>query len=198
MQCIVDAEEQRSMKHIWFVFAITLTCFLIHPQGDVFAAEKEAGATASFSANTNVSYTLDPRVKKLNSYLTAKHVPLADSAEHFIAEADRLHMDWKLVVAISGVESYFGTHIPFNSYNAWGWAVFTGNTDGRHFESWNDGITTVSEGLKQNYIDHGRTTVEQIGRIYAADPGWSWKVNHFIDEIENFKPTKPDQLAVML
>ena len=53
-------------------------------------------------------------------------------------------LDYRLVPAISGVESTFGKHIPDNSYNAYGWA--NGNY------SLNPGkilLVVVSETLKK-------------------------------------------------
>lgn len=163
----------------------------------VFASEKEAGATASLSG-TFGQIVVDRRVTHLKNYLEAVDSPMASSAEQFINEADHFNLDWKLVAAISGVESYFGRHIPQNSYNAWGWAIFTGKSDGRHFDGWNDGITQVSEGLKNNYVNRGRNTVWTMGPVYAADPSWAWKVNHFMEEIDAYAPTTSDQLQVLL
>ncbi len=152
-------------------------------------------------ASAHPNYPLenkDDRVTKLKAYLETHNSPLADSAGHFVAEADRLNMDWKLVAAIAGVESTFGKHIPANSYNGWGWAIFTGQKDGKHFADWNDGITTVSEGLRFNYMDKGLTTLDQIGRRYAASPTWSTKVRFFLQKIEDFDPTGIDHLAVTI
>ncbi len=168
------------------------------PEG-IFAQEKEAGATASLSAaQIKQSLAMDERVEKLRSYLETKNSPLTEFADEFVAEADRLGLDWRLVPAIAGIESYFGRLIPANSYNAWGWAIFTGQRDGRHFEGWEDGIATVSEGLKYKYVDRGLDTVEKIGPVYAADPHWSYKVNHFIEDIDSFKPQKTEHLAFEL
>ncbi len=187
------------MKHIWnTIIAILFVVALFTPKG-VMAAEKEAGATASLSATTFGEVdSLNDRIVHLEGYFASKNSPLTGTAKTFISEADRLGLDWKLVAAIAGTESYFGRHIPANSYNAWGWAIFTGMSDGKHFDGWEDGIETVSEGLKQNYVDRGLTTVEKIGTRYAADPNWSYKVNHFMDEIETFRPAKPDQLVMSI
>lgn len=140
----------------------------------------------------------DGRVTKLKAYLTQHNSPMADDAGHFIAEADRLGLDWKLVAAIAGVESTFGKHIPRNSYNGWGWGVFTGQNDGIHFDSWKDGITTVSEGLKYRYVDRGADTIEKMGSIYAASPTWSIKVRYFLTKIENFDPIGVEHLEVTI
>ncbi len=154
---------------------------------------------ADASAHPNLPEQIeDERVTHLKFYLENHDSPLSDSAGHFVAEADRLGLDWKLVAAIAGVESTFGKHIPANSYNGWGWGVFTGTSDGKHFKDWNDGITQVSEGLRYRYVDRGAVSVEQMGRIYAASPVWSTNVRFFLRKIEEFSPNKVDHLAVTI
>ncbi len=162
-------------------------------------AQPVMAVTAEASAQPSLGISgPDARVTKLRAYLETHNSPLADVADHFVAEADRLGLDWKLVAAISGVESTFGKHIPNNSYNGWGWAIYTGQSDGRHFTDWKNGITVVSEGLKYNYMDKGAITIEQIGRIYAASPLWSSKVRFFLAKIEGFAPTRAEHLAVTI
>ncbi len=161
----------------------------------VKATEKEAESAAVLVAHTP---TADPRVEKLQNYLASRNSPLAGETTNFIHEADHWGIDWKLVAAIAGVESTFGKHIPTSSYNAWGWGVYTGATDGIHFENWHDGISKVSAGLKSNYIDRGAVTVEQIGRIYAASPNWSWKVRFFLEQIDAYQPTNTRQIDITI
>ncbi len=161
----------------------------------VFASEQEANAAATLAMHVPKT---DERVTQLRDFLVFHDSPMAGEAGHFVAEADRLGMDWKLVAAIAGVESTFGKHIPGNSYNAWGWGVFTGTNSGVYFKDWKDGITQVSEGLRYHYIDKGATTIEAMGRIYAASPVWSWKVRFFLDKIEQFVPADPSLLSVTI
>jgi len=165
----------------------------------VYASDeiKETYETADLIQEIRVE-KIDTRADQLKSYLTAEHSPMADAASFFVKEADRLGLDWKLVAAIAGNESYFGTHIPDSSYNAWGWAVYTGMSYGAAFSNWEEGITTVSEGLKDNYINRGLKTVADIGQKYAADPEWSWKVNHFMEEIEAFNIYERDERLLAL
>ncbi len=180
-------------KQILICFAVAL--FAI-PAGKAFAdGVPVAGASAS---PTLAIEKEDERISRLTLYLETHDSPLAPMAAHFIAEADRLGLDWKLVAAIAGVESTFGKHIPRNSYNGWGWGIFTGQNDGIHFKDWKDGITTVSEGLKKNYVDRGAVSVEQMGRIYAASPTWSMKVRFFMEKIEAFAPVGVSHLAVTI
>lgn len=179
------AEEGRNMNNKILTIGIALfIATVIHT--DVFAEDmKESRSTATIAKEEQL---VDRRAEKLEQYLKSKNSPMASSARHMISEADRLGLDWKLVAAISGNESYFGQLIPYNSFNAWGWAVYTGQSYGANFDNWEHGVTTVSEGLKENYINDGLTTVEQIGRRYAADRAWSVKVQHFMDEIDAFDP----------
>ena len=174
------------------IFSLLLW-MLRHPQPVLAAVEADATATLAVHA-----VAADTRVEKLKAYLVSLNSPLASEAPHFVAEADRLNLDWKLVAAIAGVESTFGKHIPTGSYNAWGWAVFTGRQYGAAFRDWTDGITEVSEGLRHNYVDRGAATIEQIGRIYAASPAWSWKVRFFLASIEAFAPNRPSQLDITI
>lgn len=169
--------------------------FVANPMSLVFAQEVEAGEAAKLSFGDLVR---DERVDKLRAYLIAQNSPLTAEASHFVTEADRLGLNWKLVAAISGVESTFGKHTPPGSYNGWGWGIPTGAQSGIAFESWKQGITRVSEGLKYRYIDRGALTIEQIGRIYAASPRWAGNVRFFLNQIEAFTPADPSLLAVTL
>ena len=162
----------------------------------VLAVENEARPTASLSFQQVVNRS--NRADKLEIFLRAFNSPLADEAEHFVNEADRVGIDWRFVAAIAGVESTFGKHIPNGSYNAWGWGIPTGAQSGIGFDNWKHGITTVSEGLRFNYLDRGAQTVELIGRIYAASPRWSGNVRFFLEKIETFTPNDPSLLAVTL
>ncbi len=136
------------------------------------------------------SKQLDDRAKILADYLAAHDSPLQYHAQDFIDAADAYQMDWKLVPAISGVESTFGKAIP-GGYNAWGWGVYGDQALG--FKSWRDGIFTVSGGLKQNYIDKGLTDPFSMNHVYAASPAWGAHVNFFLNDLDNYVKNYPTQ-----
>lgn len=135
----------------------------------------------------------DTRVMALTSYFEKYNSPLRDEAENFVEAADKYNLDWKLVAAISGVESTFGKFTPApKSYNAWGWGVY-GN-QALYFTSWKDGIYTVSKGLRTNYLDKGLTNPYTINRVYAASPAWGYHVSYFLADIEKFSKDYQDNL----
>jgi hypothetical protein len=166
-----------------FLLVLLLTTSLIPQKAE--AAQKAADISAILATSTTVQAVQDSRVKALQAYLTQKGSPLADYAGVFVAEADKNGIDWRLVAAISGVESGFGRAYPAGSYNGWGWGIYGNNSHA--FTSWNDAIVTISKGLKTNYINRGATDIYSIGHIYAADPNWAYKVQRYINEIDVFQ-----------
>lgn len=129
---------------------------------------------------------VDPKTKILAAYLAKHNSPLQFHAQDFIEASNTYDLDWRLVTAISGVESTFGKVIP-GGYNGWGWGIYGSNR--LYFKSWRDGIFTVSKGLREKYVDKGLTTPYTMNRIYAASPAWGWKVTFFMDDIQNFAKT---------
>ena len=116
---------------------------------------------------------------------------MSTSAQTFVETAEENGLDWKFVASIAGVESTFGHHIPYNSYNGWGWGVYGDNVI--RFTSWDEAITVISQTLKKKYVDNGATDVYAIGRIYAADSNWARKVKHFMTDIAQYEKTFTDK-----
>ena len=126
---------------------------------------------------------LDKRARILAQYFASYNSPFEYQAQTFVDAADKYGLDWKLVPAIAGVESTFGKHS--YGYNAWGWGIYGDNRLG--FSSWRDGIETVSQGLKENYVDKGLTDPYSMNRIYAASKSWGWKVDYFMKDLDRFE-----------
>lgn len=124
---------------------------------------------------------VDYRSIKLARFLEKYNSPLSDHAQTFVDEADLNGLDYRLVPAISGVESTFGRNYISGTYNGYGWG------GGRiYFESWDDGISKISKGLKEKYVDRGATDVEKISWIYCPQGNLTWaaKVRNFMARIE--------------
>lgn len=136
---------------------------------------------------------LDPKAKILAAYLAQFDSPLQNHAQDFIDASSTYNLDWKLIPAIAGVESTFGKQIP-GGFNAWGWGVY--GTQAIFFDSWRDGIFTVSKGLRENYLDKGLTDPYSINRIYAESKSWGSKVTYFMQDLEKFREEYEDKNQV--
>lgn len=166
------------------LITVLFTALLLISSVPASAAEKTAGTSAQI-ATLNQEFATDNRVKILKTYLERYNSPLSEMAPVFVAEADKNNIDWRLVASIAGLESTFGKHIPYQSYNAWGWGIYGDNT--HSFESWEDGIATISKGLRTNYMDKwgAGDDIYKIGKIYAASPTWAQRVEFFMNQIDS-------------
>ena len=151
----------------------------------ILASTAEVSADVSVAANSAqlVSRTkteTDYREEILRNYLEGHNSPLSEYSGVFISLADKYNLDWRLVPAITGVESTFGKRIPFDSYNAYGWA-----NGAYSFESWDESIEVVSSALRNKYIDRGAVSINDIARKYAPpSETWAGNVKFFMNKIE--------------
>ncbi len=182
-------------KNIIILFILTLI-FAFNAHG--VSAQQRASASSARITIAEIETNDDNRVKILQGFLKEQNSPLAPFAADFVRDADKYNLDWKLVAAISGVESSFGLAIPTNSYNGWGWGVYGDNVI--RFASWNEGIDTISQGLRERYINQwGGKDIYQIGRMYASSPAWAGHVEYYMNKIQDFALRNPqDTLSLSL
>lgn len=124
----------------------------------------------------------------IDAYLASKGSPMVGSGQFFMMAGARWNLDPRLVVAIAGAESDFGK-TTCADHNAWGWGCPTSPIN---FDSWATGIDSVAKGLRNYYMDEGRTTVAAIHQKYAPlaaknDPTglnshWARNVSKFLLE----------------
>ena len=129
----------------------------------------------------------EARLTILGDFLDSYHSPLVPYASFILETSEKYGLDWRLLTAISGNESLFGRVTPPNCYNAWGWGIHSRGT--LCFSNWAEGIEAVAQGLKENYIDQGFVTVEQIMMKYAPvsvanGAGWNDSINFFMERLE--------------
>lgn len=171
------------MKNILFILFVFIFLFLLTTKISS-AIEVSSASSAQFTPAFSIVDD-DNRVKILRKFLQKNNSPLVDNASDFISYADKYSLDWRLVAAISGLESTFGQQIPYNSYNGWGWGIYGNNMI--YFSSWKEGVETVSKGLRENYLNKwGATNIYDIGRLYAASPTWAVRVSNIMDRIAEF------------
>jgi len=131
----------------------------------------------------------DGKAAIIQQFLARQQSPLAPYAQKLVDEAEKYGLDWRLTTAICMQESNCGKKIPFGSHNAWGWAIHSTYT--KYFETWDRAIETVTKGLKDDYIDRGLITPQQIMTRYcplsiAKGGSWAKAVEYFMWELENF------------
>jgi hypothetical protein len=179
------------------LLAVIAAAIMLIPQPTY--ADYNASESSPRLNNPNLKQMgLDSRVKILTSFLKQYDSPLAPFAADFVQMADKYNLDYKLVAAISGVESTFGKEIPPASYNAWGWGVYGDNVI--RFKSWDEGIATISQGLRERYMDQwGGKDIYEIGAMYAASKAWPGHVEYYMDKIQEFALRSPqDALSISL
>ena len=127
----------------------------------------------------------DARSILLASFLEQHASPMAPYAELIVREADTNGLDFRMVVAIAMCESNLGKRMPKkDEFNAWGIAVYTGQNQGKAFDSWPHAISWVSKYIKTKYYDRGITDLKEIGAIWAPpsvekDYSWTTCVQNF-------------------
>lgn len=126
----------------------------------------------------------DARCEIIRQYLDEHNSPLEDSACTLVEAADEYGLDWRLLTAIAQKESGLCRVIPPNSHNCWGWGIY--GTTVTSFDTYDDAIYAVSKGLKENYIDRGYTTVEDIMSKYAHPDSTTWAdgVNYYLNQLQ--------------
>ncbi|PIZ47651.1 hypothetical protein CO180_03185 [candidate division WWE3 bacterium CG_4_9_14_3_um_filter_41_6] len=132
----------------------------------------------------------DLRVVKLSAFLAHYRSPMP--AQTFITAADTYNLPWTLLPAIACKESGCGRAIPKDSFNAFGWAVYTGQNSGANFLSWDEGIDRVARGLREEYYNRGFDTVEKIETKYTPPSAtthhkWLEGVRYFMNSLETWE-----------
>ncbi len=120
----------------------------------------------------------------LREFLEKYNSPLLNNVDTFIAVADKYGIDYRLLPAISCMESTCGKRMPYNSNNAWGWGVYGNNVI--RFANFDEGIETVGKGLHDGYISRGLDTPHKIAPVYTPPRANHWLngVSHFMSQMD--------------
>lgn len=129
--------------------------------------------------------TGDARPVLVERFLRKNSSPMVGLGQKFVDLADQYGFDWRLLPAIAFQESNLGKVIPRDSYNAFGWAVYTGKNSGSNFESWDHSLEVIASGIKKSYIDQGLDTPEKMMDKYTDSEGsWAAGVRFAMNAIE--------------
>jgi hypothetical protein len=121
--------------------------------------------------------------------------PIAGNGSVFFSSGVANNVDPRLIMAIAGAESSFGTNwvnCPASGFNAWSWFYNDGTGSGRcalaPFASFADGIQRVSTGVGGAYIrTRHETTIAAIGATYcgsgAGCASWANNVTKYYTQL---------------
>ena len=171
-----------SIETVETVSVLPTTNLLVSPQSGIRVYASLPASLPSISADAE---SADARVAYIRQYLAFYNSPLEPYSEVLVTTADENSLDYRLTTAIAMKESGLCKVIPPGGHNCWGWGIHSEGT--LAFDSFEEGIQTVSRGLKENYIDLGYVTLEEIMSKYTplSKGTWSEGVGMYMTAIED-------------
>jgi hypothetical protein len=154
---------------------------IITPRSGVKVFASLPVSLPSISGQVN---SADARPEIIRQYLDYWNSPLVPYSNYIVEIADKYQLDYRLITAIAQQESNLCKIIPPGSYNCWGWGIHEKGTLG--FSSYSEGIEEVSRGLREEYLNRGYSTIEEIMNKYTplSNGSWAEGVNKFMGEME--------------
>jgi hypothetical protein len=127
------------------------------------------------------------KIRKLEKFFQGYKSPLVSHSETFVKVAEKYGLDYRLLPAISCMESSCGKNLIEGSYNPFGWGIYGSNAI--YFKNYDEAIDKVGKGLKVNYLDKGFDTPQKIAPIYTPPNHRNWLsgVTFFMEKIESEK-----------
>lgn len=154
-----------------------------------FEIEKPQNLITEPKITQNIGYTRIDRENTLKAFFLKYKSPLVDYTGTFIKVADENNLDYRLLPAISCIESSCGKRLIPDSHNPFGWGIYGNNV--LKFKNYDEGIAKVGEGLNKNYIAKGFDTPEKIAPVYNPPSHQSWlgKLRYFMNEMDKVQTT---------
>jgi hypothetical protein len=140
----------------------------------------------SSTITTEEDKILEERAAEIDALLESYDSPLKGYGKKFVLEAEKNDIDWRLLVAISGVESTFGRHAckkAANSFLGYGSCKID-------FKSVDDAIEKVSASLggnNENTAHHyeGKNTIQILKKYNSVIPTYTSKVIKIMKMIDD-------------
>jgi cell wall-associated NlpC family hydrolase len=155
--------------------------------GTAMATAESLDKFAAFPAAPAATTGVDAAA--LDAYLVGKGSPFAGAGAAFVASAGQVGLDPRMLVAISGAETSFGTYGPSQLiHNPFGMGP------GRVYASWEEAIAAAANNLAGPlYLGAGKVTIGQISGTWAPlgavnDPNnlnsnWTRNVSRYLAEM---------------
>lgn len=126
----------------------------------------------------------DARVEIIRQYLEKYNSPLEPFAQLLVGVSDQYRLDFRLLTAIAQQESNLCKKSPGGTHNCWGWGIHNRGTLG--FPDYPTAIQTVAQGIKEDYLDRGYDTVDEMMAKYTplSNGSWAAGVTQFLLEME--------------
>ncbi len=105
--------------------------------------QTEAVTKTQNSAPIEKLYEDQAKADRIRAFYAQWNAPMAAQADYIVEVANLFGIDWRLLPAISVVESSGGNYC-FRNYNPFGWGKM-------NFASFEDAIYTVGEGIANGY-----------------------------------------------
>ena len=179
--CMSKKILKKQLKILPFVAVFVLVAILI-------TVEKNEPVDTSMSfIGREIDTGREEKIESLEKFFEAQKSPLKDDADTFVRVAEKYDLDYRLLPAISCMESSCGKRMLPNSYNPFGWGIYGKNAI--YFKSFEEAIETVGKGISEKYVSKGLDTPEKIAPVYTPPNSVNWRngVNFFIGKIENPK-----------
>lgn len=172
-----------------FLFSLTFLFYLSNPR---VALPKNTTYQLYSALPQNQSKTQDgitsqdARAKLLENFFKDYKSSLTSETDLFVKTADKYQLDFRLLPSIAMQESNGGRRVISNSYNPFGFGIYGSKVI--KFSSWEEAIETVGRALRENYLDEGLHTPEQIMTKYtppslAKGGAWAKGVRSFMEEL---------------
>ena len=133
-----------------------------------FDVEKEISAI-KINTSTQITHSTiyepkkprDPRAISIQKYLRMQKSELADNSDLIVELSDKYKIDYKLVIAIAGLESGYCYKTSFAN-NCWGFGRYS-------WSSLDVGVKEYFRLMSANYFKKGMNTIEKIAPVYNSE-----------------------------
>lgn len=115
----------------------------------------------------------DARIKALDEFFASYNSPLKGHGATIVAEADKNKIDYRLLPAIAMQESTLCKKIIKNSYNCWGFGIYSKKVT--KFTSYDEAIKVVTSTLAKKYVQKGYVSISEIVSKYTPNDTGRWE-----------------------